>query len=287
MLFVLLLVLGTGDAAAMPAGTHTDPSSATFTDATGDAGAAPDLGAIVISITSGTITFQIRTSDATLPAGRAIYVDLDTDKNAATGNPEHFGADYVLSIVGPTGSVGAVRWQNASWQSVQLASLSGAYANNLATLTVNESDLGAPTGFNFYVLSQVGTSASPTAADWAPDRGVWNFSWRTAALTLSVARFSAPRTVKAGKVFLIAMESRRSDTGGFVGVGARVHCRARLGSNSALGPRFAGLQTVGSESAAICAFRAPINARGKRIHGSLTVSFGGSSVSRAFSLRVT
>jgi hypothetical protein len=92
--------------------------------------------------------------------------------------------------------------------------------------------------------------------------------------------------VKAGKAFVVAMESKRSDTGEFVGIGGRVRCQARLGGKSVLQPRFAGFETVDSDSAAVCAFRAPLKARGKTIRGSITVSFGGSSISRTFATRV-
>jgi hypothetical protein len=288
LLAALVLVTGTSTAAAFTANHSADPSPASFNDPTGDSiGGAPDMSVIVASIDgTDTITFQISTNEATLSAEHAIYVDLDTDQNAATGNPQHFGAEYVLSIVGPTNSFGAVRWQNANWQSIQLTSLSASYANGMATFTVNESDLGALTGFNFYVVSQASTGESVTAVDWAPDRGVWNYTWRTAALKLSVALFSAPRNVKAGKAFVVAMESKRSDTGEFVGIGARVRCRARLGAKTILQPRFTGFETVESESAAVCAYRAPIKARGKTIRGSITVSVGGSSVSRIFTTRV-
>jgi hypothetical protein len=262
----------------------TDPAS--FSDPTGDAiGGAPDVSTVVISTdSSGRTTFQITTNEASLLEGQWIYLDLDVDQNLATGNPTHFGAEYVLSV-GAGGKFGAVRWANGSWQNAPLASLSGSYANSVATLAFNNSDLGDPDGFNLYIVAQNVSDQTPDA-DWAPNSGVWNYKLRIGELKLSVVFFHAPRSVKAGKPFAVALEVTRSDTGEFVGSGGQVGCRATVAGKRMSRPLYAGFQTVGSESAAFCGWRAPYKALAKTIRGSITVSFGGASVSHRFATKV-
>lgn len=119
-----------------------------------------------------------------LADGQWLYVDLDVDQYAGTGNPTHAGAEFVLSV-GFGDRVGAVRWQSGNWQSTVLPSFSASFANGVATFAFDEADIGDPDGFNFYVVSQ-NVSGQTSDADWAPDSGVWNYKLPESPLKLSV-----------------------------------------------------------------------------------------------------
>jgi hypothetical protein len=162
----------------MSAASTPPPAPTVFSDPAGDSGSAPDVTSVAVANTAaGQITFQVTiANEPTLAPGAAIFVDIDTDQNPATGSLDHLGAEYVLSIVGgPGGGVGAVRWNGSSWVLTPLTSLSASFENGVATIAVDKSELGVATGFNFYLSGQVDTSASSTAYDLAPDTGVWNY----------------------------------------------------------------------------------------------------------------
>jgi hypothetical protein len=91
--------------------------------------------------------------------------------------------------------------------------------------------------------------------------------------------------VKAGKTLTVVMAATRSDTGELVGKEGRVRCRATIRGKS-LRLLTSGFVTVGSQTGAGCSWRVPGNARRKTIHGSITISFQGATVSRRFAAKV-
>jgi hypothetical protein len=151
------------------------PAATLFSDPSGDSGAAPDITSVAVSNTqAGQITFQATiANESTLSPGAVIFLSIDSDQNPATGSPTNAGADYYL-IIGLAPGVTAARWDGSTWVYAPLPSATVSYANGVATFSVNRSDLGNPTGFNFYLDAQADTS-NTSAADFAPDSGVWNY----------------------------------------------------------------------------------------------------------------
>jgi hypothetical protein len=76
------------------------------------------------------------------------------------------------------------------------------------------------------------------------------------------------------------VRATRADTGAVLSSG-RVRCTARIGGLS-VRPR---LQRFDA-GRAVCVFGIPADAAGKPIRGSITISFAGKKVTRAFSARV-
>ena len=92
-----------------------------------------------------------------------------------------------------------------------------------------------------------------------------------------VAGFDPPRP---GRVFAAAARVVRNDTGEIVESG-RVSCRARVGARTLpiVRATFAG-------GVALCAWRVPAGAAGKRVRGTVEPSFWGAGAVRAFATRV-
>src|SRR5258708_34098814 len=89
-------------ATALGSSSHAATNSQNFADSIGEDANAPDITSIDVSNDdAGNITFKINISN--LPAltpDMTILTFLDTDQNAATGDPQSLGAAY-MSELGP------------------------------------------------------------------------------------------------------------------------------------------------------------------------------------------
>ena len=265
------------------AAANTNP--ATFTDPSNDAGTAPDIHTVIASNdANGTYRFRINVDKLTLPSNVVVGLGLDTDGNPATGNN---GIDYVVLCDESNNSVQLVQWQSSQFRPVNAPTLSAADDAAGLTIAINRSDIGNTSAVNFFVGTADG-SGGAGHEDSAPDNGVWNYQLTTAsAVNLAVAGFAAPKTVVAGKSFLVAMLVTRSDTGEFVNdeIGGKVACVATFAGKRV--PLIAAgfVETTSPEQAA-CLWRAPKRARHKTIRASITISVSGVKVTKTFAIRV-
>jgi hypothetical protein len=280
---VFASLCGTGIADYAGASANSNP--ARFTDPTGDSGTAPDIANVVVSNdANGQITFRINVAKLSVPSAVKIVVAIDSDESAATGQS---GTDYLLLADLATNAFGLARWNGADF--VDAAAPTATATNDSAGIAfaINRSDLGNASGLNFWVRTFDGQEAVVGHFDDAPDDGTWNYGLVSPApLELSVAGFLAPKSVKAGKTLTAVMAAKRSDTGDLVGKEGRVKCRATTDGKS-LRLLASGFVKVGSQSGAGCSWRVPRNARRKTIHGSLTISYQGATISRQFTVRIT
>ena len=254
-----------------------------LTDPTGDAGSAPDIGAVsATNDPAGNITLTIATNEPQLDPNAAFFAYFDTDSNGATGLQEAgIGAEYFL-LADATGAILAEVQGNVIFVHLTSTATAG-YSAGTETIRVNRSDLGDASSFRFLVESdQDDGNGNTLATDKAPDGPPYpEYSLTQAVvLTLSVAR-PAPLKGKpvAGKPFVVAATVTRSDGAAFTsGV---VSCKARVGTKSL---RAAGLVRPGS---ARCSMRVPKSAKGKLLRGTMSVSTSGAAaVSRTFAFRI-
>ena len=80
-----------------------------------------------------------------------MFMFLDTDANQATGDPQVFGADYAIQLLG--GEVLLFKWDVASSNYILAgtqSTLSYSWASG-ATVKINASDLGNTRKLNFSV----------------------------------------------------------------------------------------------------------------------------------------
>jgi hypothetical protein len=263
------------------------PSSgpAMYVDPIGDAGTAPDISGVAISgtvdgRTSMTISFAGAASWTTPPT---VLVALDVDGNANTGGP--LGADAALIWSSSDGAAGA-RWDGSAYSSTTVASLAATYTTGSLTLEFDPHELGSTTGgFGFFVVTSWDGS---NAVDDAPDQGLWTYGAGATSVKLQTAATIAPTRAKAGGTYATVMLVTRSDTGGFLGSEGQVTCSATIAGRHSVAPgvwvttSHAGLKV----SAAVCQWHVPRSARGKAITGTVTVSYGGSSVSHRFHAKI-
>src|SRR5690348_16786850 len=149
---VLVVALTAACFTVSTAGAITAPPT-TFTDPSGDAGTAPDITGITATnddhgLYTINVTFATPYTDTA-----ALALFFDTDQNTGTG--DKFGADYLLADDHGSHSFDLYSWTNANWNEVPhtTAGVTVASDNMSVALTVNKSELGNATRFNFFAFS--------------------------------------------------------------------------------------------------------------------------------------
>ena len=267
----------------------TSANSTTYTDSTGENPAAPDITTIVASNNdAGLISFKINVPNrASLTVDMLIAMEVDTDNNAATGNPD--GTDYAIELFG--GEVALFKWDGENFTrragDPPATSLIFAYQGG-ATLTISAAELGNTKNLRFSAIVIAGLTTDPVTgdldftnatADVAPaiGAGLYPYEVKIGAAKLNVRTFSTtPARPLAGKPFALRLQVARSDTGALV-QGGQVTCVGRAGAARLSGTgRFVG-------RTAVCTFRIPAGARGKVFRGAITITFEGLKAARSYS----
>jgi len=267
-------------------------NSQTFTDSTGEDPAAPDITSIAVSNDdAGLVTFKINISNRpALTADMLILLYLDTDQLATTGDTKANGADYAIEL--DPGSVNLFKWNGTDYTSApSQTSITYTYDSTGATIRASAAELGGTKGFNFGLdaVSGVTTDASGNADfskahdDFAPDLGHGFYSYQVLTkLVLSVQSFTtSPKPAKAGKAFVANLAASENDTSGPVQAGT-VACSATVGGKhvSATAHRVAN-------GIATCSWSLPRTAKGKTLHGTVSLTVKGTTVVRSFTAKVT
>jgi hypothetical protein len=265
-------------------------NSTTYQDSTGEAPGSPDITTIVVSNDdAATISFRINTpSKPQYSPDVVVIMDIDSDANQATGDPDNFGADYLVQLV--QGELLLFKWDGADYSvSATQASLSYSWAGG-PTIKINASDLNNTRRFNFGVLTVSDVVFDPLTGaidctnckrDFAPTVGFYPYQIKITPPTLVVKKLTpTPKAPIAGRVFTLRLVAARSDTGAAVQNG-RVACVGRIGTArlKALTQRVVG-------SAATCAWNIPAAAKGKSFRGSVAVAFEGLKASQSYAAKV-
>jgi hypothetical protein len=264
-------------------------NTTTYTDSTGEDPAGPDITTIVVSNDDGGgLTFRVNVPNRPqFTSDMRLLIWIDTDANQATGDPQMFGADYVIVLLG--GETVLFKWDAttsnyllAATQSTLSYSWSGG-----ATVMINASDLSNTRRFNFatevdsgLVIDQTTGSIDFTNAhgDIAPTIGLYPYQVKIGPPQLVVKSFThAPASPVAGRTFTLRLVVTRSDTGAVLQNG-QVVCVGRSGT-----VRLTATVHRVSGGAATCTFQIPKKAKGKRFTGSDTIVFEGQKASRSFS----
>ena len=259
-----------------------------FTDPTGDSGTAADITSVSVSNDAKRqITFQVGFASG-LANTDTVAILLDTDHNAATGNQDAGGADYLFTESESDNSFGLAHWDGASWQDVPAttASVTGGSGSNTLTFSINASDLGGAGGFNFWVDSIDGNGGTGHE-DQAPDSAPWNYQLSSGLVQLRVAAFQTFSAPRAGHQFEAALIAE-TDTGEFVGLDATLACVAAVGGRTLTGFPMQLTVKLGGVQVPIqaCDWSLPKWTRGKILRGTITLTLQGAKVSHRFSVRV-
>jgi hypothetical protein len=271
---------------AAPAGAaNTNPQ--TYTAPAADPGTADAISSVTVSNdSSGAISIAVNLAAPPASTDR-IGVYVDSDANATTGDPQTDGADYILLADASDQSVDLGAWNGSTWtNAASSATLRAFQSGSQLTFSVNRSELGGTSEFNFWVDSCDG-DCSPGHNVEVPATGTWNYRLALPVKLTAPALF-APKTVKAGRTYSAAMIVLLSDPTVSFGSGGQVTCKARLGGKpvSAVGTIVTETFQGANVSAAGCDVHVGKAAHGKRLVGTITATYAGSSVSRAFSVKV-
>jgi hypothetical protein len=277
---LLALTIATGATA-----THAALAPVTeFTDAAGDSGTAADI--TTVDVTNDDLGQYLVDVGLAAPYGGAdgMSLYLDTDMNAATGDPHAGGAEYLIIDDNAANSFFFLTWNGTSWiDSPTNATVKDAVSTDQkdVLLSVNKSEIGNATGFNFFVVSSEG-DGSDGHWDTAPEgTAVWPYKLQNVLkLSLVAAKSFA---VKAGGTWNVAVIVGRSDTGGTVGPEGTLVCSATSGSTKL---KLDGHSFVsggsGKPTAAVCSFKVPAKLKHKVLHATVTVSYQGQTVKHSF-----
>ncbi|MGB2952932.1 MAG: hypothetical protein WBB74_06025 [Gaiellaceae bacterium] len=131
---------------------------------------------------AGNVTFRISLPNrAALKPGDFITVELDTDRNQATGcDAGVFGAEYALAVLGHYGAstLGFGRCVGGGWDfSHTPRSFKVRFASRTLVLTVNRAALGASAGFDFRIAASL-HRYDGVYYDFAPDSSAapWSYA---------------------------------------------------------------------------------------------------------------
>lgn len=170
--------------------------SSSYTDPFPDAlGAGLDVSTITVSdAANGTITFRIDTPNAqrtTVQGTDNLQLFIDADRNRSTGTN---GFEYRMSLFG--GNLPPFileHWNGSAWVDTHAASFSGSFSNGVI-FTVNSTDLGGATAFDFGIVTVDGSTGDNS--DLAPNGALdetYPFPGPPTQRTLTVTRAGSGR----------------------------------------------------------------------------------------------
>jgi hypothetical protein len=280
-----------------------------YTDPTGDAGGGADITGVAASNTTDGIV-SVQTSLAgPLPSGHAVSLEIDSDKNPATGPG---GTDHVV-IIGPA-LIGFFDWNGSDF--VPGTPPTGFGASGLTTTAVtirfNRSAYANLTGFSFSVSTISVEGDSLKFWDSAPDAGTFTYDLAFPQcsngkdddgdgkmdaedlgcsgttddneaddpVNIKVGKAKVtPARPKAGRTVVVSAPTTRVETSQALDT-ATVKCSAKIVGGAAL--RGTGSLVAGR---ATCKFKVPATAKNKTVRGKIAVTYQTASASTPFTFK--
>ncbi len=241
-----------------------------YPDAAGDGKGSADLtGVSILSDTVGQIVFTVATAADPLAGGAWTGLFLDTDANPDTGAFGTLGAEYLIFLA--EGGYEFARWTGSDWDWDAPYTTVRVRSNATGVMfSLNRSELGGTTSFNFWARSGRGEAALGQVDD-APDDGTFNYTLAAGGpdireVGVKTTPDAGPR---AGRQFVVQATSLALPVLPANGLSPQPDsytCSAKLGAKALRG------QGVGS-----CTFAIPKKAKGKKLSVSLTASYQGAS----------
>jgi hypothetical protein len=247
------------------------PALKIYNDPIKDSGGAPDFCADErVTNDNQAITIGIHFHNrAAISTGDTVSILLDTDLSLDTGEVGT-GAEY--EIVLDSAGAQLKRWDGTTFVSTSATPLPMHWVRDYGPmLTLRRKLIGDPAGFHFALVSVNGQ-----AGDRAPNAGSWSYS-----LSPFVLEMKSPShgPALAGRPFSARAVVMRSDFNIPLTQGV-IRCTAKLGGRQLAGKRMFANNRIA------CTWRLPRRARGKRILGTLSVTFQHVTAHRSFSVRV-
>jgi hypothetical protein len=258
-------------AAALAAALILVPTAASgeYTDPSGDGGTAGDIVSVTVAAdkASGQLLFRITGTNIASSETTPLFLDIDSDANPLTGDITFNGMDYEFGI--DNSSYGFSHWDGSNWVATPDLSVQVSGNTSQILISVNRSELGNTSMFNFFAFS---FNATDRVFDLAPDKGAFNYSFdANGPQIISVDVKKTPAAgPKAGKRFVIVPTGLKLPSDGQVTPPAIVpqsySCTAKLGAKKLATGR------------GVCSIAVPKKkAKGKRLTVLLTVNYQGAA----------
>lgn len=250
-----------------------------FTDPVGDAGTAADVANLWISNDLDG-NYLIKTTFATPITRLSNYlVYFDIDKNDKTGSPG--GAEYV---VGPCqGDLLFERWNGSMWVDNAAGAVEALSPNRkFLALSVRKADIGGARDFDFFVVSRQ-MDATDDEDDGPAAPAMWHYTYSNRVSIADGGSVEMP--ARAGHGWTVGVLARRSDSGESLQAGGTISCRASSGGTrlTTAARGFSPVTRDGRRLAfATCEFKVPARLRYRTLHATVSVSYHGSRVTKAF-----
>jgi hypothetical protein len=279
--FIAAALLGALVAAA-PAGAppaeQAALNAASFKDAAGDSGAAPDITDVDVGndVVAGPIVMWITVPNRPddLVDDDVLWVGLDIDQNAATG--DELGVEYWIGVAE---TVWLERWDGTDYVNADATSLRANFVKSAKAIriSIHPDRIGVTSAFDFFVEAVNGEEA-----DAAPNGSpAWRYTLASGRPLLSVLGFVLkPKAAGAGKPLTATMAVARADTRELLTLG-KVTCTLIVGGKPVKAARAAFVDGLPQ-----CRWSLPRSAKGKLLKGTISVTYGGSTAKKSFSARV-
>lgn len=259
-------------AAALVAALLLVPSAtaSAYADPSGDGEAAGDITNVAVfgDKGSGQVVFRITGNNIASSESNVLFLTVDSDANPLTGNLLDNGSDYWFVV--DSESYWFMRWTGSDWGGASYETVRVNGGANQVVISVNRSELGNTSTFNFRAET---VDTASFSGDEAPDDGAFNYSIEANGPQIdSVDVQTTPSTgPKAGKRFVVVPKALRLPPDGRTSPATIVpesySCTAKLGTKT-----MAGTGTGG------CTFSIPKKkSRGKNLIVQLTVNYQGAT----------
>ena len=256
-------------------------SAGMYRDATGDAGAAPDITGAVVVNAGGQLTFTLQVVPTSAMDRTQIQLFIDSDANPATGNLNFAGADYILLDVPADHTFSFGHWTgsdwdwNTPWSTVHVTFLSIAVG-----FSVNRSELSNTNQVNAWARTVV-DQGGPGNVDTAPDVGLWNYDLAADGPDIRgvVTTVKPARGPRAGHSFTVGVTGVKLPPDGeatpTIPSPNSFSCAAKLAGRSLKGHGTGG-----------CTFAVPKKSRGKSLTVAVTARYEGGTKTVQLRFRV-
>ena len=170
-------------------------------DAAGDG--APDITRLRVGSSATAVTFIVDLANQTkLEENQLVVIFIDSDLNQETGSN---GVDTLLAMVAGE-EVGLFRWNGTQFALSESQTAYGYHFGGFR-LAIARSELALTTG----TLRFFAVTFPVESGDFSPDSTFAEYTLANDPLTLQIARFTAAKTVVAGKRYTATLQARRSD----------------------------------------------------------------------------
>jgi len=244
-------------------------SSGEYTDPSGDSGTAGDIVSVTVAgdKASGQLLFRITGTNIASSETSPLFLDIDSDANPLTGDITFNGMDYEFGV--DNSSYGFSHWNGSAWVATPDLSVQVSGSTSQILISVNRSELGNASMFNFFAFS---FNVTDRVFDLAPNQGAFNYSFDTnGPQIISVDVKNTPAAgPKAGKRFVIVPTGLKLPPDGQLTpptiLPQSYSCTAKLGAKKL------------ATGSGVCSIAIPKKkAKGKRLTVLLTVNYQGAT----------